>query len=68
MPESTQVGYCVFLSDPAQEPKSKFREKPHPETLFIFSSSRSLRGFHIRHFLSENIAKFRLHQWLPEYE
>jgi len=41
LPESTPVGFCVFLSD------------PHPESLFHFGSSRSLCG----HFLGKNMGK-----------
>jgi len=44
-PELIAEGSCVFLSDPA--PESKICEKPDPESLFIFSSSRSLCGFRI---------------------
>jgi len=44
-PESTPAGFCVFLSDP----ESKICEKPDPESLFHFGSSRSLRG----HFLGK---------------
>jgi len=48
-------------------PESKICEKPDPESLFT-CSSRSPCGFHIWHFLSENIAEFRLHLWKPESE
>jgi len=51
-----------FLSDP--EPELKICETPDldPESLFIFSST-SQCGFHIWHFLSKNVAEFRLHRW-----
>jgi len=69
VPESTPAASCVFLSDPAPEPKSRVCEKPDPDSLFIFSSSRrSLSGFHIWHLLSKAIAAFRLHRQQPESE
>jgi len=50
--ESTLAGFYVFLLDP----ESKICEKPDPESLFNFGSSRSLR----RHLLSKNMVKLRL--------
>jgi len=60
--ELTPAGFCVFLS----YPESKIGEKPEldPGSLFNFGSCRSLRS----HFLSENMGKFGLEQWLPESE
>jgi len=57
VPESTPVGFCVFLSDPDPDPESKIWEKadPDPESLFNFSSSRSLCG---------GLGKLRLDRWL----
>jgi len=49
-PESTPAGFCVFLSNP----ESKIREKPDPESLFNFGSSRRVCG----HFLSKNMVSF----------
>jgi len=46
---------AFFLSDS----ESKICEKPDPESLFNFGSSRSLRG----HFSSKNMGKFRLDRW-----
>jgi len=43
-----------FCSDPDTE--SKIWEKPDPESLFNFSSNRSLCGY----FLSKNMRKLRL--------
>jgi len=54
LPESTPKGFSVFLSDPDLE--SKIYEKPDPESLFNFDSSRSLCG----HSLSKNMGKLRL--------
>jgi len=62
--ESTPAGSCVFLSDPDPYPESKIFEKPEPESLFIFGSSRSLCG----HFLSKHMSKFRLDGWYLESE
>jgi len=53
-PELTPAEFCFFLSDP--DPEQKICEKPDPESLFHFGSSRSLRG----HFLSKNMGNFRL--------
>jgi len=52
VPESTPAGFYVFLSDP----ESKICEKPDPESLFNFGSSRSLCD----HILSKNMDKFGL--------
>jgi len=61
MPESTPAGFCVFLADP----ESKSCEKPDPESLFNFGSSKSLCG----HFLSKKMVKLQLDRWLqPESE
>jgi len=51
VPESTPAEFCVFLSDADPDPQSKIWEKPDPESLFNFDSSRSLGG----HFLRENM-------------
>jgi len=56
-PESTPAGFFVFLPNP--DPKSKICEKPEPESLFNFGSSRSLCG----HFLSKDMGKLRLDWW-----
>ena len=64
-PESTPAGLCVFLS----EPGSKIFQKPDPESLLIFCSSRSPRGLCTCHFYKVKTAEFRLHWWLlPESE
>ena len=55
-PESTPAGFCVFLSDLDQDPESKIWEKPDPESLSNFGSSRRLGS----HFLSKNMGKLRL--------
>jgi len=75
VPESTPAASCVFLTD--LPPESKICEKPDvvPESLFIFRS-RSLCGFPIWHFLSNNIAEFRCindsrslnKSWILEFE
>jgi len=54
--ESTPAGFCVFLS----EPESKVCEKPDPESLFNFGSSRSLCS----HFLGKHMGKLRLDRLL----
>ena len=64
---STPEGSCVFFSDPAPESKICQKLDLDPESLFIFSI-RTLSGFHIWHFLSKNLAEFRLHRWQPESE
>ena len=59
MRESTLAGFGIFLSD--ADPGSKICENPDrpvPESLFRFGSSRSLRS----DFLSKNMGKFRLDQ------
>jgi len=48
----------AFFSDSG----SKICEKPDPEAFVIFGSSTSLRGLSACHFLSTNIAEFRLHR------
>ena len=53
-PESTPEGFYVFFSHP--DPETKIYEKPDPELLFNFGSSRSLCG----HFLSKIMGKFTL--------
>jgi len=61
MPGSTPAGFCVFLSDP----ESKIHEKPDPNSVFHFGSSKSLCG----NFLGKNMGKSRLHRWSqPESE
>jgi len=49
--ESTPAGCFVFRSDP----ESNISEKPNPESLFNFGSSRS----QCDHFSSKNMGKFR---------
>jgi len=44
------------------------RKHTDPESLLIFGSSRSLHGLNKCHCLSLNIAAFRLHRRLPEFE
>jgi len=58
LPESTPAGFCVFLSDPDPDPESNICEKPDPESLFHFGSTRSLCG----HFLGKNMVKLRLYR------
>jgi len=44
VPESTPAGSCIFLSDPHLESKICEKVDLDPESLFNFSSSRSLHG------------------------
>jgi len=54
VPESILAGFCVFLSDPDPDPRSKICEKPDPESLFKLGSGRSLCS----HFLSKTLVNF----------
>jgi len=56
VPESIPAGFCAFLSEPDSDPESNVCEKPDPESLFHFGSSRSLCG----HFFGKNMGKLRL--------
>jgi len=58
----THAEFYVFFS----ELESKFCEKLDPESIII--SGRSLYGLYKCHFLSSNIAEFRLHRWLLVFE
>ena len=46
----------------------KCLKKTDPESSLIFVSSRCLRGLHTSHCSSTNIAEYRLHRWLAEFE
>jgi len=50
---STPAGFCVF-SDPGE----KIFEKPDGEPLFVFGSSRNLRGLRESHLLITKIVNF----------
>ena len=66
VPEWTQAGLYVFLSDPYQDPESKICEKADldPESLFSFGSCRSL----FDHILRKTWVNSRLRRRKPESE
>ena len=66
MSESTLVGYYAFFG-PGSGIKKFWKTGSGSGVIFIFGS-RILRGLYKCDFLSKNIAEFRLHRWLPEYE
>ena len=57
---STPARSSVFLLNPDPDPESKICEKPDPESLFSFGSSRNLCG----NSSSKNMGKLRLDRWM----
>jgi len=52
-----------FSFEPGVGVKTLRKTGPGSRVSHFFGSNRSLRGLYACHFLSKNIAEFRLHRW-----